>query len=85
MEKFYKVKNVYPLPDYNLLVDFLNGETKTYNINPLFSKWDVFNSLTEIEGLYEQVKVDQEGYGISWNEFIDLSCNELYINGVIDS
>jgi hypothetical protein len=28
--------------------------------------------------LFEQVKVDSGGFGISWNDDIDLSCNELY-------
>ena len=35
-----------------------------------------------IPGLFEQVKVDSGGYGISWNDELDLSCNELYYNGV---
>ncbi len=29
----------------------------------------------------EQVKVDAGVYGISWNDDIDLSCEELYQNG----
>lgn len=40
-----------------------------------------FKALTSIQGLFEQVKVDAGGYGISWNDEIDLSCNELYENG----
>lgn len=35
-----------------------------------------------MKGLSEQVKVDVGGYGISWNDEIDLSCDELYDNGV---
>ena len=34
-------------------------------------------------GLFEQVKVDAGGYGISWNDEIDLSCDELYHNGKV--
>ncbi|WP_199647569.1 DUF2442 domain-containing protein [Peptoclostridium sp. AF21-18] len=27
------------------------------------------------------MKIDTGGYGIIWNDDIDLSCNELYENG----
>lgn len=32
---FYKVKEVQPLPDYNLLVNFTSGECKRYNVASL--------------------------------------------------
>ena len=79
---FYKVQAVKPLPEYELLVMFVNGEKKKYNVKPLFDKWQPFKALEEIKGLFEQVRVDDGGYGISWNDEIDLSCNELYENGV---
>ncbi|MGI6739734.1 MAG: DUF2442 domain-containing protein [Christensenellales bacterium] len=80
---FYKINDVKPLPDYGLLVMFENGEKKKYNVQPLFSKWEAFKALDIIKGLFEQVKVDTGGYGVSWNDNIDLSCNELYENGVL--
>lgn len=79
---FYKVKSVKPLDNYNLLVNFCNGEIKRYNVKPLFKKWIAFQALQYTKGLFEQVKVDIGGYGIVWNDDIDLSCNELYENGV---
>ena len=79
---FYKIKTVTPLPGYILSVAFDNGEQKEYDVKPLIGKWDVFSALVDINGLFEQVKVDAGGYGVSWNDDIDLSCNELYDNGV---
>lgn len=79
---FYKIKDVKPLKNYMLLVTFINGEVKEYDVKPLFDKWDTFKDLIYISGLFNQVKVDIGGYGISWNDDIDLSCNELYYNGV---
>jgi hypothetical protein len=78
---FSKVKAVQPLPDYSLLVDFVTGEKKQYNVRPLFEKWEPFKALVFTKGLFDQVRVDAGGYGISWNDDIDLSCNELYENG----
>ena len=79
---FYKINEVKALPDYYLLVSFVTGEKKKYNVKPLFNKWEQFKALMMITGLFEQVKVDTGGYGVSWNDDIDLSCNELYFNGI---
>ncbi|MBQ4463666.1 MAG: DUF2442 domain-containing protein, partial [Eubacterium sp.] len=35
----------------------------------------------EIPGLFNQVKVDSGGYGVSWNDQIDLECNDLWEYG----
>lgn len=79
---FYKVHTVKPMPGYKLLVVFACGEKKTYNVQPLFNKWEPFKVLATTAGLFEQVRVDAGGYGVRWNDDIDLSCNELYENGV---
>ncbi|MCL2270998.1 MAG: DUF2442 domain-containing protein [Treponema sp.] len=78
---FHKVKMVNPLSDYSLLVQFENEEKKQYNIKHLLNEQEAFKMLMYIPGLFEQVKVDAGGYGISWNDEIDLACDELYYNG----
>ena len=80
---FYKVKEVEALDNYILLVTFENKIRKKYDIKPLFEKWEIFKNLINITGLFKNVKVDKGGYGISWNEEIDLSCNELWNNGEV--
>lgn len=78
---FYRIKEIKPLDNYKLLVTFINDEVKEYNVGILFDKNNDFKVLSNITGLFEQVKVDTGGYGISWNDELDLSCNELYFNG----
>lgn len=78
---FHKVKSVNPLNDYKLSVIFAEGVTKIYDVKPLFQKWAIFNALKDVT-LFINVKVDQGGYGVIWNDDIDLSCDELYENGV---
>ncbi len=80
---FYKVKNVIPKNNYILSVLFTDGIEMEYDIKPLFDKWIAFKSLKDIPGLYNQVKVDIGGYGISWNDELDLEGNELRENGRI--
>lgn len=78
---FYKVQSVIPKDNFILSVLFTDGVKKQYDIKPLFTKWPVFKNLMDIPGLYKQVKVDCGGYGISWNDEIDLEGNELRENG----
>lgn len=77
---FHRVKEVEPLDNYILKIIFDSDVIKFYDIKPLFNRWNIFKSLITIKGLFEQVKVDVGGYGIYWNDEIDLSCNELWEN-----
>ena len=77
---FHKVKDVKAMPGYRLHVEFISGEIREYDITPLFEIWEPFNALKDV-GLFERVKTDTGGYGISWNDEIDLSCEELYAGG----
>ena len=78
---FHKVKAVNVLPDYRLSVQFAEGITKIYDLKPLFDKWPVFTELKNNQELLYSVEVDAGGYGVVWNDDIDLSCDELYENG----
>ena len=78
---FHTITEVTPIANYSLLVKFADGKEKQYDVKPLFNEIAVFQSLSYVTGLFEQVKVDTGGFGISWNDDIDLSCDELYING----
>ena len=78
---FHKVKDVSVLPNLMLGVRFANGTTKTYDVKPLFAKYPAFRAL-EDANLFEDVKVDVGGYGLIWNDDIDLSCDELWEHGV---
>lgn len=78
---FHKVKSVKSLENYILEIVFQNNIIKYYDVSNLFEKWNVFKNLETVNDLFNQVKVDKGGYGISWNEDIDLSCDELWNNG----
>lgn len=78
---FYKIKAVEPCRDFFLRVAFQNGETKYFDVAPLFDRWEAFRDLRDIPGLFQRVKVDAGGYGISWNDEIDLECNDLWEYG----
>lgn len=78
---FHKVKNVSALPEYKLSVQFSEGVTKIYDVNQLFEKLPVFGYFKDRMEEFYQVTVDVGGYGIVWNDDLDLSCDELWEHG----
>lgn len=78
---FHKIKNVSALPEYKLSVQFAEGVTKIYDVKPLFEKIPLFAELKD-NAEFACVSVDVGGYGIVWNDDLDLSCDELWENGV---
>jgi len=79
---FHKVKNVNALSDYRLSVQFCEGITKIYDVKSLFEKLPVFGYFKEHEDEFYGVTTDVGGYGIVWNDDLDLSCDELWERGV---
>ncbi len=77
---FHKVNSVSPLNNYELSVHFWDGISKIYDVKPWFDKQPVFRILKK-DNLFDKVRVDEGGYGISWNDNIDLSCDELWCGG----
>jgi hypothetical protein len=80
MESYPRINQVNALPNYRLLVTFQNGIVKEYDCTPLLEK-AVFRPLREAS-LFNQVVVGGGGYGIVWNDDIDLSEAKLWLNGV---
>ena len=75
---FHKIKNVSALPEYKLSVQFSEGVTKIYDVKPLFEKIPLFAELKGNHAEFACVTVDIGGYGIVWNDDLDLSCDELW-------
>lgn len=78
---FRKIKSIAAKDNYVLSAIFWDGTEKEYDIEPLFGEIPVFEDLRSIHGLFGQVRVDAGGYGISWNDKIDLSADEIWENG----
>ena len=54
---------------------------KRYDISWLFTDYPQFSQLEKEAGLFESVTVDVGGYGISWNDELDLAAEEIWNNG----
>lgn len=80
---FHKIKNVSALLGYRLSVQFSEGVTKLYDVKPLFDRFSAFKIFQQSPELFNDVAVDTGGCGIVWNDDLDLSCDELWENGVV--
>ena len=76
-----RVTSVKPLTGKRLLVEFSTGEQRVYDCTPLLRE-SVFASLAD-DRLFEQVRADSHGYGVVWNDELDIAESELWINGVV--
>lgn len=76
---FPKVRSIIAKSNYTLIVTFDNQIKKQYDCRQLL-KNPFYQLLREI-AFFKSVKVDAGGYGISWNDDLDLSEYELWIHG----
>lgn len=74
-----KIIDVKPEDGYMLLVTFETNETKRYDLKPKLVD-ERFEKLKNMF-VFKSVRVDEGGYGISWDDEIDLSEYELWKNG----
>lgn len=79
MNTYPKIEAVKAITNKCLLITFHNGVQKVYDCTSLL-KEEIFSPLTN-DILFQSVKVDIGGYGIIWNDEIDLSESELWTHG----
>ncbi len=76
-----KIISAQVIGDRTLLIEFSQGEFKKYDISNLLSK-EMFAPLRN-PSFFKNFKIELGGYGLVWNEDIDISEYELWKNGVI--
>lgn len=78
----HKIKSVKPLDNSIILAVFQNGIEKTYdmrNLYPMFPQFEVFE---KDKTLFNQVQIDVGGYGIFWNDDLDLDAEDIWEDGI---
>lgn len=76
--EYPKIRRVKPQAGKRLLVEFVNGVSKIYDCTPLLQS-EVFRSLQD-DAVFRCARADAHGYGVVWNEEIDLAESEIWIN-----
>lgn len=80
METIPKIASVRPLERMRLLVQFHGGEQRIYDCAQLLSRPEF--QLLAVPAFFRAVRVDPGGYGVSWNDEVDISEYELFTNGI---
>lgn len=74
-----QIRNVTPLDDYKLLLEFKSGEKRIFDMKPLLDK-PVFQPLKNKQ-LFSKVHVIFD-YTIAWSDDIDMCPDSLYMQSV---
>ena len=78
MDTLLDINKVHPLPDFSFLLEFENGESRTFNMKPLLYI-KPFNRLKD-PLLFARASVD---YGtVVWPDNIDIAPETLYLESV---
>ncbi len=68
------------IDDTTLVIEFTNQEVKRYDIGRLL-ELPMFSLLRQ-PAFFKSFRIETGGYGLVWNEEIDISEHELWTNGV---
>lgn len=77
----HKIKSVKVLDGMQLSVGFQNGIEKIYDLHMLYPMFPQFKELEKCLELFSSVKVDVGGYGVVWDDELDLDAEEIWENG----
>jgi hypothetical protein len=75
-----RIVSAQAIDDLTLIVKFTNNELREYNISKLLDK-PMF-SLLKNPAFFRNFIIESGGYGLVWNDEIDISEYELWQNGI---
>ena len=75
-----KIVSAKAVSDRTLLIEFSDKAIKKYDISRLLEK-EMFAALKS-PSFFKNFRVEAGGYGLVWNEDVDISEYELWTNGV---
>jgi hypothetical protein len=79
MDAIPRIKSATAIGPTQLLVVFDDTSERVYDCEPLLDRPQF--ALLRTPAFFRAVRVDPGGYGISWNDAMDLSEYELWTNG----
>ena len=77
-----KIKMVEPMTDFKLKVLFDDGKTVIYDVKEDIETIESYKDLADVNGLFEQVKLDESRTCVYWNDQIDLPSETINEYGI---
>lgn len=78
----HRIEKIKTTNDKKLIAVFQSGEEVIYDVEILYPTIPQFRIFESNDCLFHQVKVDTGGYGIYWNDALDLSSEEIWDKGI---
>jgi len=78
--KYPSIKSAAVVDEHTILVEFSDSGRRKYDITPLLSR-SMFEPLRN-PMFFKNFRIDTGGYGLVWNEDIDISEYELWVHGI---
>lgn len=81
LNMMHKIKSVITQNDLIISATFFDGTVKECSVDRLFN---IYPQLKELENreLFNSVQVDAGGYGVSWNDDLDLDAETIWEDGI---
>ena len=80
LSMYAKIISVQAIDNHTLVVEFDNQQRRKYDVIPLLEK-EMFADLKN-SAFLKNVRVDQGGYAVYWNDKVDISEYELWTHGI---
>lgn len=77
------IVRVKPLDGFILEAEFTGGEIRHYDCNQLIREIPAFRAMVQDPGIFENPQIASGGYGIIWNEDLDVASEEIWDNGKV--
>lgn len=74
------ITEIKTLDNLEIQATFADGEVVVFDVKTMLEKYPVFHQLENKE-LFGNLKIDGVGYGVSWNDELDLSSDGIYARG----
>ena len=78
---FHLIRSLSTTSDMKLIAQFDDGTIRKYDVKKLLVKHAAFRVFDNNMDLFSKARVDAGGFGVVWNENLDLSANEIWANG----
>lgn len=78
----HKIISVKTKDNLIVVATFFDGAVKEYDIKNLFGLYPQLKQLESDEKMFKAAQVDAGGYGISWNDDLDLDSDTIWEEGV---
>lgn len=79
----HRIQTVEAKDNFIIEAVFFNGQVVQYDVKQLFHVFPQFQTFEKERKLFSDVKVDEGGYAIFWNDELDLDADTIWEDGLI--